>query len=110
MELSYALKEIIAYLANTREFNELRNSKLEVSKNPNIKQSINQFQKKQEALYSQKLSQSQVNSLMNELNKDYEQLSSIPQINRYFKAVEDFNNLMGQVIKELNTSIERKLS
>lgn len=102
MDVKTATDQLIQALANTKEYINLRNIKTEINKDGRLRQSLEQFQNKQQMLYTSKLSQDQAQAMMNELNADYEKLSAIPLAARYFSASESFSALLDNVINSVN--------
>lgn len=110
MDLYTSLSHLENYLSNTVEFLELKNAKQVIGSKPNINSLITNFKQKQNSIYYEKLSNTELTKIMDELEFDFTKLSKIPEINRYFNAVDRFNQIISNVMKELNTSLEFKLS
>ncbi len=110
MELNQAINQLVNALANSTEFNNLRKATQDVKKNTQTKNAFDQFQQKQELLYSNKLSQGDMDKLMNELNNDYERLIQNPQLKNYFSASEAFNNLLNTVMNAVNETLSKNLN
>lgn len=110
MNVNAALQLLVSALAATKEFDELKRIKDELSKDKTVVNQLNQFQAKQNTLYSSHLSQNQINALMDELNGDYERLQQTPTLKRYFNTVDNFNQLINEVMKGLNTSLENLMA
>lgn len=109
MERQAAIKGLECYLSNTKGFTTLKQARARIDENPQVKALITQFQKKQNALYSQKITQAQAQQAMDELNDEYERLCRTPLVNEYFQAIDQFNITMNQVIQDINASLEQKL-
>ena len=108
MDVNQAISEVLKYLRQTPEFSEFKRARENLSKTPHANTLISQFQKKQESLYSGKLSQSQTTYLMNELSKEYEKLNINPDIKAYFTASEKLSALLNQFVGKLNTELAKE--
>ncbi len=106
MDNSKAVQEAVKYLKNTDEFVSLTQINNSLVKNPNINNSVRQFLKKQDSLYNNNLTQSQSQFIMEELKRDYENLSQYPEARNYFEALEKFNSRLTQFISEITNSIK----
>lgn len=110
MDINSAMIGIKQYLLGTREFMELKRASEALKQNPKANIMVQQFQKKQDSLYSERLSQSQLQYLMDDINRDYEQLVTNNEIKNFFNASENFNLLLNQFMRELNLSISNELA
>lgn len=109
MDINSAINNLIAALSGSREFAEFKRIKSSLQNDPRLAQTLDQFLKKQDALYSSNLSQSQAQLLMDELNRDYEQMSAVPEFKQYFMVAENFSSLVNQVINAVQTGLDRQM-
>lgn len=101
--------EMASELKRTAEFAELKQAKAAIDKYPVLRQELESFNKRQTALYSSKLSASETASRLEQLGKKYEELSKVPEIDRYLKTSKAFNTLLASALKEVNAAIEAEL-
>lgn len=109
MDINSAISNLIAALSGSREFGELKRVKSSLSNNPQMAQQLDQFLKKQDALYSSNLSQSQAQRMMEDINREYEQLSAVPELRQYFMAADNFNTFLGQVMNAIHIGLDRQM-
>ncbi len=109
MDKNAALKCLVDYLSSSREFLALKTTIEEVKKNPEISTLLNQFNQKQQTMYSGQYTQEQIQKMVEEINREYENLSRIPLVNAYFSQTEQFNQLFNQTMKEVNMYLENQL-
>lgn len=109
MNITAATNQLVQAITATSEFSELKKARLIVYQSPVSKDALDQFQKKQEMLYSSNLTEAQARQLMNDIDRDYNKLSSIAEFKRYFTAVDNFNTVIGNIHKTINTNIENSL-
>lgn len=101
--------ELAAELKRTADFAELKRAKAGIDSYPAIKQELESFNKKQAALYSSKRPVSETAAILEQLSKKYDELSKVPEIDRYLKASKSFNTLLASVLKEVSAAIETEL-
>lgn len=101
--------ELAAELKRTREFAELKQAKAAVDGIPALRRELEQFNRKQNSLYTSKLSQTEADSKMGELNRTFAELSRNPEVSRYLKASRSFNDQLASVFNEINASLESEL-
>ena len=109
MDVRDGLRALEGYLSATPEFNALKQAKAALNKDPSAAALLAQFQSKQKAAYSQNGSPEQLQRYMAQLSSEYENLMKVPLIRQYYTAADTFNNLLGQVVQQLNTSLEALL-
>lgn len=101
--------ELAAELKRTPDFAELKKAKAVIDGIPALKRELQDFNQKQNAIYSSRLPSSEVASRMEQLGKKYAELSKIPEINRYLRATKAFNDLVTSTMKDVSTSLEADL-
>lgn len=109
MGLSEKAMELAAELKKTPDFAELKQAKAAIDKFPSIRQELEVFNKRQTALYSSKMTASEVAIGLEQLGKKHEELSRVPEIGRYLKASKAFNTRLASVLGEVNAAIEQGL-
>ena len=109
MGLNDKAKEFIDSVKATPEFAELRQSRSVIEKNRVLKNRVDDFSKHQMELYASKISPREVEARMAELNKKFEDLSKIPEVDKFLKASKQFNDMMSKVYKSMNDSLEAEL-
>ncbi|SHH39967.1 YlbF family regulator [Tepidibacter thalassicus] len=103
-------KEFIDSIINTSEFKQLKKAKAAIDKNKDLKKKVDDFRKKQMEIYSSKKTQKDIQFKLNELNRKFQNLSQIKEVNIFLKSTKDFNDMMYRVFEEINNSIESKLN
>ncbi len=103
-------KELVEFICTTDEFAKLRDSKRNIDKNRNFKKQVEDFKKRQIKMQNSKLSKEKLNSEMMRLNQEFKFLHEIPQVNELFQSTKEFNNMMFNLFKEINTLLDAKLN
>jgi cell fate (sporulation/competence/biofilm development) regulator YlbF (YheA/YmcA/DUF963 family) len=109
MGLSDKAKELVEAIKNTGEFVELKKARSIVENNTILKDKVVQFNKTQMELYSNKISMKEAEVKRAELDKMLNNMSGIPEINRFLKAVKMFNSMMEGIIKTVNNSLDAEI-
>lgn len=109
MSLIQKSNEFLQAVKQTKEFLQLKEAKAKIDANKELKSKFNEFTKKQMQLYKAK-SKEEAESIIAELNKNYKNLSAIPEMDRFIKASKQFNEMMAKVYKKINDAIESELS
>lgn len=102
-------KELAAAIMGIREFSELKQAKNNIDKNRELKSKIEDFKRKEEALYTGKFSANETQLRTLELRKVFESLSVIPEVDNFLKAEKGFNNALQKVYKTIDDTLEFNL-
>ncbi|OPJ57006.1 YlbF family regulator [Alkalithermobacter paradoxus] len=108
MSIHQKAKELGDLIKKSKEFIELRESKSVIDKNKELKKKLEEFQKMQMEMYSQNISQKDMQRKAAQLNKTFESMYKIPEINRFLKASKEFNDMMSNIYKVINENIDIK--
>ncbi len=109
MNIGDKAKELSKAVMGTKEYIELKQAKSVIDKNKELRSKIEDFKKKKEALYKGKLSTSEAQKRAAELNKIFENLNSIPEVNRFVNAEKSFNDMLQKVYRQVNDALEASL-
>ncbi len=109
MELNKKSKEFVEVITKTDEFMKLKTAKSVIDKNKNLKKRVEDFKKKQMEVYTSKKSQKDMELELTELNRKFQNISQIPEVNAFFKSTKEFNDMMYKVFKNINDSLDAKL-
>lgn len=109
MNIKNAIAILVAELENSNEYKDFKKAKISIDKNKNLSNMLLEFDKKQQALYTENLPQQNIGRLVDDIDNDYKKLSNIPEISQYFNAGENFNTLFNNVIKNINELLSNKL-
>ena len=101
MSVNNGMKALVNEIKSTREYKELKQAKANLDKHSNIKQEIQMLQKKQMELYKSNKSEREIQRQTNEINKRFQKLSSISEVERLTQAGENFNKMMNNIYQEL---------
>lgn len=109
MNIGDKAKELTNAVMGTKEYTELKQAKTIIDKNKELRSKIEDFKKKEDALYKGKLSSSDAQKRATELNKIFENLNSIPEVNRFVKAEKSFNDMLQKIYRQVNDTLEASL-
>lgn len=109
MDIKSAVMILVSELENSNEYKAFKNAKADIDKNKKLSSMLLEFDKKQQSLYTNNLSQKNIGMLMDDIDNDYKKLSDIPEIFQYFNTGENFNMLFNNVIKNMNELLNNKL-
>lgn len=109
MNIGDKAKELTNAVMGTKEYTELKQAKSVIDKNKELRSKIEDFKKKEDALYKGKLSSSEAQKRATELNKIFENLNSIPEVNRFVNAEKSFNDMLQKVYRQVNDTLEASL-
>lgn len=96
-------------LKSTKEFNDLIQSKNIIERNSSLKSEVNEFKKKLSEIYSTSKSAREIEAKVSDLNRQSGNLFKIPDVDRFIKASKTFDEMMFNVYKSINDSIEAEL-
>lgn len=109
MSIKNAVAILVSELENSNEYKNFKKAKANIDKNKDLSNMLLEFNKKQQTLYSNNLSEQRVGKLLDDIDIEYKRLSNIPEIYQYFNAGENFNLLFNNVIKNINELLSSKL-
>jgi Uncharacterized conserved protein len=109
MTLNDKTKELATSVMGTKEYLELKQAKSIIDKNKELRTKIEDFKKKEEALYKGKLSANEAQKRASDLNRIFESLNAIPEVSRFVRAEKAFNDLIQRVYKSVNDALELSL-
>jgi len=96
-------------IRQTREFMELKQAQNLIDRIPTLKKKVGEIKIKQQEILSIHKPGPEFESKLFELNEEFKRLSEIPEINRFLAAGNNFNNMMSNVFRAINDSIESHL-
>lgn len=109
MHINKKIEELIIELKQTREFKELKKTHDNINKNKNLKKQVDGFQNRQKQIYSMKKSANVVQKEIEDLNRTFEDLAKIPEVDAFLKSGKAFNDLIANIFKNINDSINSEL-
>ncbi len=109
MNIGDKAKELTNAVMGTKEYTELKQAKSVIDKNKDLRSKIEDFKKKEDALYKGKLSSGEAQKRASELNKIFESLNSIPEVSRFINAEKSFNDMLQKVYRQVNSALEASL-
>lgn len=109
MNIGDKAKEFTNAVMGTKEYSELKQAKSVIDKNKDLRSKIEDFKKKEDALYKGKLSAGEAQKRATELNKSFESLNSIPEVSRFVNAEKAFNDMLQKVYRQVNSALEASL-
>ncbi|MCL2617825.1 MAG: YlbF family regulator [Defluviitaleaceae bacterium] len=98
-----AVLAMVRFLGNTLAYQEVKLSVEALRGKPDLLARMRAF--KQEATSGQ-MSQAQ----MDNLGREYQQLSQIPEAARYFRANDKYSEVVGSILQEVSSSLEQGIS
>jgi cell fate (sporulation/competence/biofilm development) regulator YlbF (YheA/YmcA/DUF963 family) len=109
MRLNENIGMLTESIKTTREFIELKKAKENINQHKELKNELDDFQKRQKEIGANNKPSKQLEIEMVELNKRFNKLSKIPEVARFLKAGKEFNNMMGTIYKKISDSLESEL-
>ena len=102
MTQEQAIMGLVQFLSGTPAYQEVRKSVDELKKNPKLLHQLNDFKA---AASAGQLSQQQMESL----GQEYQRLSQIPELMRYFQANDRYAEVIGSVMNEAHARLEKSI-
>jgi len=93
---------LVQFLSATPQYQEVKRSVDELRKNPKLFQRLLDFRA---AASNGQLSQQQ----MDNLGREYQQMSQIPELMRYFQASDRYSEVIGSVMSDIHTRLEKSI-
>lgn len=109
MGLNEKAREFAASVKGTREFAELKKAKGQINKNKELKSKVDEFMQQQAEVFSSKRPVKELEAMVADINKKFQNLSKEPEFKKFIDAGKEFNNLMANAYKIINESIEKEL-
>lgn len=111
MNLNDKIKDFTDAVKKTREYVELKQAHSLINKNPGLKKKVEEIKKKQQEILMQyRPGQKTLEPKILELNEEIKNILVVPEVNRYFAAGNNFNNMISKVYKTINQTIEYDLT
>ncbi|MFP4698319.1 MAG: YlbF family regulator [Eubacteriales bacterium] len=102
-------KKLAKSLKETNEYKVLIAKKSKVDQEPQLKGKIDSLEKTQLEVIKSDLSDEQKQKSINEIQKEFEKLSKVPQVAEFLKAGEDFNKIVEKTYKIIDEEINKEL-
>ncbi|MCX7709520.1 MAG: YlbF family regulator [Clostridia bacterium] len=96
-------------IKNSREYQDLKQAKMKIDLNPSLRNRVEGYKRKENALFVSASSSKDVNSKTAELNKLLEELAKTPDISRFLKAEKDFNVFLQKTFKIISDALDSGL-
>lgn len=109
MGLNEKLKEVSDILRGTPEYSELKQAKVKIDSNTELKNKIEDFKRKQQELFSSSATPRELEAKAAELNRQLTNLSQIPEIDKFIKAEKAFAASLQRAFKTINDHLESGL-
>lgn len=109
MGISDKAKELANTLASTSEFTNLKQARNTIYKNGELKNKMDNLVKEEGSLLDARISASEAQKKAAELKKTFETLSKIPEVDKFLKAQKNFSDLVQNVYKTINDTLDYNL-
>ena len=109
MNLHKACQDLSNTIQGTYEFKRLKEAKLALNKKPKLKKSIEDIQSRQMQILNMNISSKEKETQLNELSKQTNDLSKIPEVAQLLKAGEQFDKMMNKVYENIGNTIRQEL-
>ncbi|HEX2945267.1 MAG TPA: YlbF family regulator [Clostridia bacterium] len=109
MSINDILPKLVEAIKSSPEFTGLKQAKSTISKMPDLKRELEEFNLGQKQLYSGKLTNKEAESRAVQLNTKFKDLSRIPEVNKYMNAAKNFDQLMIRIYNDINETLEKSL-
>ncbi|WP_432408099.1 YlbF family regulator [Wukongibacter sp. M2B1] len=109
MSLEKEIKSLVNAIQSTDEFKELKNARVDIENYRGLKEEVDLFQKKQIELYNLNMQGKETAQLVLEVNKSFQKLSQIPEVNRLLKAGKAFNDMVYKLFQAIHSLIDSEL-
>jgi cell fate (sporulation/competence/biofilm development) regulator YlbF (YheA/YmcA/DUF963 family) len=102
---------LVEAIKATTEYLRLKQLKAVISKNPNLRKEIEEFNLSQKQLYSAKgMPSKESEARIQQLKTKFDNLSKIPEVDNYLRASNDFNQLVSKIYKNIDENLEKGLN
>ncbi|WDV45014.1 YlbF family regulator [Clostridiaceae bacterium M8S5] len=109
MSLIELKKNFVNEIKKSKQFAELKNAMLEIEKYPDIKNKIDSFKKKRLNLMNSKMQIAQKEFEATKLEKEFMNLSQIPEIKKLMTAEKKYNEFLFNLYKSINIALDSEL-
>jgi cell fate (sporulation/competence/biofilm development) regulator YlbF (YheA/YmcA/DUF963 family) len=109
MSIDDGLSGLVEVIKSSPEFSRLKQAKAVISKYPDLKRELEEFNLSQKQLFSGKVSAKDAESRVKQLNIKLENLSKIPEVKNYLNALNALNQMMVKMNSSINESLEKSL-
>lgn len=109
MSINDILPKLVEAIKSSPEFSGLKQAKAAVSKMPDLKREIDEFNLGQKQLYSAKLPNREFESRVMQLNAKFKDLSRIPEASKYMNAAKNMDQLMIRIYNNIYETLEKSL-
>ncbi|SKC38203.1 YlbF family regulator [Maledivibacter halophilus] len=96
------INELVNSISKTNEFKEFKKAKANINKYPDLKEELEDFQKKQIDLYNMNMRGEKNDWLTSDLNRSFKKLSKFPEIHKLLSSGKEFNDMMFKLYKTIN--------
>ncbi len=100
--------ELARALSKTSEFKEMKNAKKEIDSDRELKSMIEDYTKKQAAVFKS-AQPSELERKLDNLNREFSRLMKKPGAARFFTACKAFNSLMAGAYRSINHYLDSKM-
>ena len=101
--------KLVSVIKSTKEFNEYMQAKNLIEKNPSLKKEVFEVNRKLEGIYSSNQPVGIIQAKAAELKRQSAGLYKIPEVERFIRASNIFNDMMAKVLRFMNDSLEAEM-
>jgi len=109
MGMDDILLRLVEVIKSSPEFSRLKQANAVISKNPDLKRELGEFNSSQKQLFSGKLPAKEAESRIKQLDIKLENLSKIPEVKNYLNALNSLNRMMENINNNLNEYLQKSL-
>lgn len=106
MFLENQIKDLVDSIKETNEFKEFNKARVHIDKYRNLKDEIQEFEKKQIELSNIDMQSKEGQSLAFELNRSFKKLSQFPEVHKLLNSAKAFNDMMFKIYKAIQDSLD----
>jgi len=100
------IKNLVNAIQRTDEFSEYKKAKSDIEKYKDLKEEVELFQKNQIKLYNMNMQDEEAKSLALELNRSFNKLSKIPEVNKLIRCGKEFNDMILTLYRSINDLLD----
>ena len=109
MGLNDHIQGLVGYIQSTPEFSKLKEAKSSLHRNTGLTKELDAFNEGQKQLYSGKMGEKESEAKIRQMNAAFDKLSKIPEVDRYLRALNDFNRMLTGIYDRINAGFEKGL-
>lgn len=109
MSIDDILPRLVEAIKSSPEFSRFKQAKAVISKNPDLKGELEEFNLSQKQLFTGKLSTNEAESRIKQLDIKFKNLSKIPEVKNYLNALSALNHMMVKINSDINKCLEKSL-